>query len=181
MDFVEFPKIYRLSREIVITEKIDGTNGCIAISDDGTEMQVGSRSRWLMWDADNFGFHAWAQAHKDELLTLGPGRHYGEWWGSGIQRRYGLNEKRFSLFNVSLWNESRPACCGVVPILYRGEFRTEVIDSVLANLAANGSVAAPGFMKPEGVVIFHTQGNVAFKKTIEKDAEHKGPQTGGGK
>ena len=29
-------------------------------------------------------------------------------------------------------------------------------------------------MKPEGVVIFHPQGNVGFKKTIEKDEEWKG-------
>jgi hypothetical protein len=28
---------------------------------------------------------------------------------------------------------------------------------------------APGFMKPEGIVVYHIQGNVAFKKTFEKD------------
>ena len=36
-------------------------------------------------------------------------------------------------------------------------------------LRERGSYAAPGFMKPEGVVVFHTAGNVGFKKTIEKD------------
>ena len=36
-----------------------------------------------------------------------------------------------------------------------------------------GSVAAPHFMRPEGVVVFHVQGNVGFKKTIEKDQEPK--------
>jgi hypothetical protein len=37
-----------------------------------------------------------------------------------------------------------------------------------------GSKAAPGFMKPEGIVVFHVAGNVGFKKTIEKDEEPKG-------
>lgn len=31
MDFKAFPKISRLRREIIITEKIDGTNGIVAI------------------------------------------------------------------------------------------------------------------------------------------------------
>ena len=26
-----------------------------------------------------------------------------------------------------------------------------------------------GFMRPEGIVVFHVAGNVGFKKTIEKD------------
>jgi len=176
MEFVEFPKIHRLSRDIVVTEKIDGTNGCIGISDDGTEMFVGSRSRWLSPGQDNHGFLTWALFNKEELLTLGPGRHYGEWWGQGIQRRYGLTEKRFSLFNVARWGEARPACCGVVPVLYRGSFSTGAVTLCLTQLVTEGSAAAPGFMKPEGVVVFHTQGNVAFKKTIEKDDAPKSMQ-----
>jgi hypothetical protein len=28
-------------------------------------------------------------------------------------------------------------------------------------------------MKPEGIVIFHTAGNVGFKRTIEKDDQPK--------
>lgn len=176
MEFVEFPKIARLSREVIVTEKIDGTNGCIGISDDGTEMHVGSRSRWLVPGADNFGFLCWALANKEELLRLGPGRHYGEWWGSGIQRRYGLTEKRFSLFNTSRWSDpaTRPACCGVVPVLYQGPFDTAMIDAELRVLAANGSAAAPGFMQPEGVVVFHTGGGGAFKKTLDLDGVPKG-------
>lgn len=34
-EFHEFPKIARYSRPIIITEKIDGTNAQICISDDG--------------------------------------------------------------------------------------------------------------------------------------------------
>lgn len=168
MDFLEFPKMPRLAREVVVTEKLDGTNACIGITEDG-RMFTGSRSRWITPQEDNYGFAAWAEKHKEELLELGDGRHFGEWWGAGIQRRYGLQEKRFSLFNVFRWAETRPACCGVVPVLYMGVFDTAAIDGVLEALQTNGSVAAPGFMKPEGIVVFHVAGNVGFKKTLEKD------------
>lgn len=170
MEFLEFPKIPRLAREIIITEKIDGTNAQIAFSDEG-EMFVGSRTRWITPDMDNHGFAKWAFEHESELRELGPGRHFGEWWGSGIQRGYGLEkgEKRFSLFNTSRWTETRPACCSVVPVLYQGPFHTDAADSALAVLRANGSVAAPWFMKPEGIVLFHIAGNFGFKRTLEKD------------
>jgi hypothetical protein len=167
-DFQEFPKMARLSREVIVTEKIDGTNAQVFVGDDGLIL-AGSRSRWITPENDNFGFAAWVRDHADELRELGPGRHFGEWWGAGIQRRYGLADKRFSLFNVLRWGEDRPACCGVVPVLYRGQFDTAKIEEALSDLAENGSAAATGFMKPEGIVVFHIAGNVGFKKTIEKD------------
>jgi hypothetical protein len=178
MEFQEFPKIARLSREVIITEKIDGTNGCIYIGDEG-EFLVGSRKRWITPENDNHGFARWAYDHRDELMGgLGVGRHYGEWWGSGIQRGYGLSkgEKRFSLFNVSRWADEsvRPKCCHVVPELYRGQFSTTVISGVLAELEILGSQAAPGFNNPEGIVIFHTAVNMMFKKTIKNDEKGKG-------
>lgn len=172
-EFAEFPKIARFSREIIITEKIDGTNAQVWISDDGTEIRAGSRNRWLSYSEDNFGFAKWVLDHRDELLTLGPGRHFGEWWGSGIQRRYGLSEKRFSLFNVSRWADERPACCHVVPVLYRGEFDSKAVDECVEGLRQYGSNAAPGFMNPEGVVVFHTAANIGFKRTLEKDEQPK--------
>jgi len=174
-EFIEFPKIARLSRQCVVTEKIDGTNAQIFIGESG-EFMAGSRNRWLSYQDDNFGFWKWAADNKEELLKLGPGRHFGEWWGSGIQRRYGLSEKRFSLFNTSRWSETRPACCHVVPLLYAGMFDTAAILACLDDLAQNGSRAAPGFMDPEGIIAFHLAGNVGFKKTIKKDDEPKGRQ-----
>ena len=172
-EFVAFPKMARLARETLVTEKIDGTNAQVWISDDGTDIRAGSRSRWLTYSDDNFGFAKWVMDHRDELLTLGPGRHFGEWWGAGIQRRYGLTEKRFSLFNATRWADERPACCHVVPTLYRGPFSETRIEGALLDLKGAGSVAAPGFMKPEGIVVFHLAGNVGFKRTIEKDEEPK--------
>lgn len=168
MEFEEFPKIPRLSREIIVTEKIDGTNGQIAITEDG-QMFVGSRSRWITPDNDNHGFAKWVNAHRDELMTLGVGRHFGEWWGQGIQRGYLQNRKRFSLFNVLRWADVRPACCDVVPILYRGTFNQDEITACLVSLEMKGSVVAPGFMNAEGVIVFHVDAGMGFKKTIKKD------------
>lgn len=185
MDFVGFSKIARLSREIVITEKIDGTNSQIFIGEDG-EFLTGSRTRWITPEMDNHGFAGWAQRHKDELIAgLGIGRHFGEFWGSGINRGYGLEKgaKRFSLFNTNRWGAERdvekypvdrPECCDVVPVLYVGQFCTEVIKSILSLLEKIGSRAAEGFMNPEGVVIYHTAANMMFKKTIKNDEKGKG-------
>jgi hypothetical protein len=193
MDFREFPKIARYSREIVVTEKIDGTNASITISPDdesdaergtataavdGLLLRAGSRNRWITPDADNFGFASWVFRNAAALKWLGIGTHFGEWWGSGIQRGYGLEkgEKRFSLFNVARWSddEARPKCCHVVPVIHRDAFDGMSVARIMDDLRANGSYAAPGFMKPEGIVIFHAQGNVAFKKTFEKDDAGKG-------
>lgn len=125
----------------------------------------------------------WAHTYAPYLWALGEGRHFGEWWGSGIQRGYGLTEKRFSLFNVARWGAHRdrvkfpidhPECCSVVPVLYRGPFTMQAINHELFNLTLTGSRAAPTFMKPEGVVIFHTASGQLFKKTVERDEEPKG-------
>jgi hypothetical protein len=170
-DFKEFPKIARLNREVIVTEKIDGTNGVVFVGEDG-EVRAGSRSRWITPGNDNYGFAAWVSIHAAELRGMGPGYHYGEWWGQGIQRRYGLEEKRFSLFNVSRWGALRPSCCDVVPKLHVGTW--DGVPSALEYLRAYGSAAAPGFRNPEGIVIFHTASGHLYKVTLEKDEERKG-------
>lgn len=175
MEFEEFPKIARLSRECTITEKIDGTNACILITEDG-QFLTGSRTRWITPEDDNFGFSRWAHENKDCLMLLGPGRHFGEWWGAGIQRKYGQTEKRFSLFNTFRWLDDavRPECCWVVPVLYQGLFTTEAVGTVMERLQALGSVAAPGFTNPEGIIVYHHAARVYMKKTLHKDDEWKG-------
>jgi hypothetical protein len=195
MEFIGFPKIPRYSRECVITEKIDGTNAQILIVETDFPgaypgitnaivyntalkllMFAGSRSRYITLRDDNHGFAKWVNNDADELFKLGPGRQFGEWWGQGINRGYGLKEKRFSLFNVKRWGDDsvRPQCCHVVPVLSEGKFHSGLIESTLAILKEFGSQAAPGFMKPEGIVIYHVAGNLLFKKTIEKDDAGKG-------
>lgn len=165
---------------MVITEKIDGTNGLIFICNEtffgpgdlsedlilhkyeettsfGAKLvlMAGSRTRWITPKSDNFRFAAWVQDHAEELLHLGEGHHYGEWWGCGIQRQYDLKEKRFSLFDHRRWNEENtpPDCCSVVPVLYKGPYKSGIISDIKDELFKTGSVAAPGYMRPEGVVI----------------------------
>lgn len=185
MEFEAFPKIPRLKRGVVITEKIDGTNAQVAITEDG-RLFAGSRTRWVTpggsvngVQSDNYGFAAWVEEHKEELIKLGPGRHYGEWWGMGIQRNYGLTERRFSLFNSGRWSnpETRPACCGVVPVLYAGDFSSTVVDEQIARLMREGSHAAPGFMRPEGVVVYLPASGHLYKVLCEHDELPKGVTT----
>lgn len=174
--FVEFPKIPRLHRPVIVTEKIDGTNASIYIPEDETApVLFGSRTRWIVPGDDNFGFAAWATANLELLKRLGPGHHFGEWWGSGIQRKYGLKngDKRFSLFNVARWeNNPLPEIPGValVPVLARfTTFDSFAIDGVLAVLENSGSVAAPGFMQPEGIIIYHPASRQLYKQTLDGD------------
>jgi RNA ligase len=174
VEFFPFPKIPRLVRDVVITEKLDGTNASVHWNDEMTEMRVASRSRWIKVGDDNFGFAAWAEKNREVLRELGPGAHFGEWWGKGIQRGYGLTEKRFSLFNAARWGVARPACCHVVPTLYAGPFRTSVCDELIAMLRDKGSAAVDGWKPAEGIVVFHSAAYVLFKQTIEKDGEPKG-------
>jgi hypothetical protein len=176
-EFKEFGKIPRFNREVVITEKIDGTNAQVFVQDDGL-VRAGSRKRWLTPGSDNFGFCAWVNEHADELRKLGPGRHYGEWWGPGIQREYGMAERRFSLFNVAKWGDDaiRPACCHVVPVLWRGYIGMAgmALGHALDILRHEGSQASPGFMRPEGIVIYHTASGHLYKVTLENDDKPKG-------
>jgi hypothetical protein len=209
MEFQEFPKIARLSREVIVTEKIDGTNAQIMVVElegfpllvegflwqaGGLALFAGSRTKWITPECDNHGFARWAYDHRQELMGLGPGRHFGEWWGAGIQRGYGLpkGEKRFSLFNTIRWclsdqepqrietgdpriekyQQRLPACCHLVPVLCRSLFDNVDFDEILRQLSIAGSAASPGFMNPEGIVAYHVAGNVAFKKTLGNDG-HK--------
>jgi RNA ligase len=124
----------------------------------------------LIAKADNYGWAQWVDDHADELMLLGPGYHYGEWWGYGIQRGYGVPEKRFSLFNVNRWGEGKqplPACCHVVPLL--GYITPDRINDKVEELRNLGSVAAPGYMRPEGIIVWHSQSKQYYKILLEND------------
>ena len=124
------------------------------------------------------GFARWVKENIGELLVLGTGMHFGEWWGKGIQKRYSTTEteKHWSLFNTSVWLENFdnskplcPSCCRVVPVLYYGLFSTSTISNTMSMLSGIGSVASPGCINPEGIVVYHEAGKVFFKKTFEND------------
>lgn len=183
-EFVAWPKIPRFNRETIITEKIDGTNACVVITPDDIYAQ--SRKQIITPERDNHGFAKWVAENADTLRDeLGEGRHFGEWWGSGIGKRYGAHlpqgEKRFSLFNVrrfpAMGDDFRAAgttICHVVPVLGNPDrLCTKSVDLAVEYLRHHGSRACPG-AKAEGVIVFHHQGYLSFKVTLEKDAEWKG-------
>jgi hypothetical protein len=219
IQFQAWPKIARLHKDIVVTEKIDGTNAAVVITDawdvlDAQERghgayDYGYLQKWVAGDAkivevdreggvgfylvaaqsrkqlitpakDNFGFARWVYDRAEKLVdTLGPGRHFGEWWGSGIQRGYGLQkgEKRFSLFNIRKYLSGDDpwrldeAGISTVPVLYEGPFSEQAIEDAMQRLDDGGSVAAPGFDRPEGVVVYHTAAGAAFKWTFDDAAK----------
>jgi hypothetical protein len=109
-------------------------------------------------------------------VVLGLGYHYGEWYGSGIQRGYGLTEKRFALFNVDRWqsvaNDLAASVPGleVVPVIDRDLFGDGPIEGALDSLRRYGSFAAPRFMRPEGIVVWHHAARQKFKVLLENDA-----------
>lgn len=188
IEFKEWPKTPRLMRNITITEKIDGTNAAIGIlpiisSDDpniiatveNSEGVFGvyaqSRTRLITpgKTTDNYGFAGWVQLNAVELVSaLGEGLHYGEWWGNGIQRRYDMPEKWFSLFNVDRFKDlETPLNLNAVPVLYRGPNDTEAIKQALQVLRGFGSCAAPGFMNPEGICVYSYASRTISKVTLD--------------
>jgi hypothetical protein len=203
-EFKEFAKIPRLNRDIVITEKIDGTNACVMIdtfegrhdvdptseyavvyedASDGSFthlVRAGSKNRVLKIGEDNFGFCAWVHENAVDLaLSLGSGHYHGEWYGRGIQRGYGLEDRRFALFNPNLAEKGRvPLCASVVPVLYTGPRISrdgrDMVEFALAQLRYAGSHAVRGFKNPEGVVIYHSASTNLYKATCENDASPKG-------
>lgn len=206
IEFQAWPKTPRLFRDIIITEKMDGANAAVVIQElgedehlvddtviatvlhEGKYYVVGaqSRKRIVTPEDDNYGFAAWVQHNAEDLFdALGPGRHFGEWWGAGIQGRYqymkSANMRGFSLFNVDrhqdlrLWTREpggRQVFVEPALVLYRGPFSEKVIRERLEDLKEHGSITSPGD-KAEGVCVFHTQSRKVYKYTIDGDDAHK--------
>jgi hypothetical protein len=195
IEFIPWPKIARLANEtMVITEKIDGTNACVQfrpnpaasiLSDGAYELEkpyimaAQSRTRIITPTSDNYGFAAWAYEHQESLFAdLGYGVHFGEWWGAGIQRRYGMDRKVFSLFNTHRWDAKRGQFAtpnlDVVPLLYTGPVDVAVAQRWYDGLREGGSEAAD-FDNPEGIVVYLTATGVSWKLTDAK-VQGKGPR-----
>lgn len=218
MEFQPWPSISRLNKEAIYTEKIDGTNAAVVIErispslgpladwelellgwsgkEDVVYMESGvylvaaqSRKRFITPGDDNFAFAKWVYDNSRNLIeVLGEGRHFGEWWGSGIQGGYGLSngERRFSLFNVKRWEDTLTHEHGhelipelyMVPVLTKETFSTITAKWCVESLREHGSMASPGFMRPEGVVVFHTASGTPYKTFLENDDIPKSLQEG---
>lgn len=195
-EFVAWPKTYRLftGKGIVVTEKIDGTNAAIVFDDEG-DMFVQSRKRIITPESDNFGFAAWAHDLQEDLFyILGPGRHYGEWWGKGIQRGYGMDRRIFSVFNTKRFHEgsdldaldsssTRAYMRGLenqidaVPCLYEGPFSEAEIKRAADILREDGSDAAhmQGVedATAEGICIYWPDTGIVQKHVFDWDDKPK--------
>lgn len=150
-----------------------------------------SRNRLIAPDSDNFGFAAWVERHAEILVKgLGPGRHFGEWAGPGIQKNpHALEQRLFFLFNTEKWanRHGEPwwslESIGVrhVPVLGRAnnlaglELRAR---KWLESLRKYGSIAtevehgpwvANDKSKPEGIMLYSTAARQVFKITLEND------------
>lgn len=210
MEFQAWPKTPRFFRTIVVSEKIDGTNAAIIIEKIGVgsdvlhpgiwpivkhgddDYYVGAQSRNRLIfpgkDTDNYGFASWVRDNAADLVSLlGEGRHFGEWWGKGIGRNYGVGFRQFSLFNTDKWGRLTKANevpfdshvslkggqLGAVPVLYHGEFSERYIQECLYDLQTLGSVAAPGFAKAEGICVYHTLSRQVYKVTLDNNDNGK--------
>lgn len=196
-EFKSYPKIPRLGKlRWSITEKLDGTNGIIDIAPIAAHGDVvggvaivneyvvfaGSRTRWLQPGklTDNFNFAEFVKENAEYLVKwLGEGTHYGEWWGRGIQRTYGLEQRYFTLFNPFRYQHLSTACdqvatnalLGTVPLLYSGDGLdglSECIEMSKVQMYSFGSKACT-FDRPEGFV-------VCIGDKLHKVIVHDGPK-----
>ena len=197
--FQRFASLTRFSHDWTITEKIDGTNACVIIAEiDDPEINHGSsfgrvgdllvfaqsRNNMITPEKDNAGFARWVSNNVEQLVAaLGVGRHFGEWCGASIQRRYGLENKKFALFNTHRWGDLAAHPDGgllggqltVVPVLAEGYMDNpgQVALDCMQKLKEQGSAFASGFMDPEGVVMRHNPSGTVFKKTFDYDEQGK--------
>lgn len=208
-EFEGWGKIARLNKHTVITEKIDGTNAAIVVRPldrdrpavdirphetmvrlielDGMyakavyyAVAAQSRKRFVTPADDNFGFAGWVWDNAHNLASgFGPGRHFGEWWGVGIQRGYGTTGRYFSPFNSHRWDKGAIEHEGLdvigvvpVPVLYRwGSLDSIVIAQAIEELRELGTRlphTRKGF-EAEGVVVYHTASDSLFKVLCKND------------
>lgn len=213
LEFESWGKTPRWVNEtMTITEKIDGTNACIVILpyDESHDIVLGrgealsiatlhedstatlytfatqSRKKfiWPGKQSDNAGFATWAWENAAEIIgDLGYGKHYGEWWGRGIQRGYEQDTKRFSLFNPWRYDAQGDRVftvkeMGTVPILCSGDAGDEKVHQMLDFLKEYGSVAAPGYMNPEGIIVSYKLSQRSYKAFVNDDGIPKSLKEG---
>ncbi len=155
-----------LLKEVVCTEKVDGTNARFGLVEG--QFLVGGRNIIFGPNDDPFGFHSWviendieARVRRafpdDPTVTI-----FGEWFGPGIQKGidYG-KERRFAGFDICFgknWADPYEVHeffakmdLPTVPIVYRGPMEQEYIDNL------RGWTTRVGMQKEgnvwEGVVI----------------------------
>jgi RNA ligase (TIGR02306 family) len=154
-----FPDLLRPGEEVIVTEKVHGTN-FRAGKFDG-ELHVGSHRLSLMEDPDNLYWRAAALLGLKERLAEGE-ILYAEIYGQGVQDlTYGKKPGQLGVIVFDIIRDNRYLDCAAfaerlaqsgwqdlaAPILYRGPWSSDIL-----KLAAGDSVLCPGQIR-EGVVI----------------------------
>jgi len=177
-----YPDIIDEDEEVIITEKIHGTNARFLYWNG--KFYVGSRNNWV----DPEGNSVWAEVARryevEKALKRVPRGSvlYGEIYGKGIQSMsYGLDTKELVVFDVYHFNDTkgwywypiavewlaRLSDLPYVPILYRGRFDLETCYNL-----SNGPSTVPGADHVrEGIVVrpvisrydYEIQGNLVLK------------------
>lgn len=204
LEFKGWPKITRYAKSFMtITEKIDGTNAAVGVmriqpgmekhpdlaSPAVTVVTLDDDSRWMVYAQsrkriisphdDNYGFARWVHENAETLtVDLGEGLNFGEWWGSGIQRGYGIGSKNFSVFNTLRYEQADADVWAtrnlrIIPELYRGPVESDEIELAFNALGTFGSAAVPGWMRPEGIVVFLPDMGGRWKRTFDANDQSK--------
>lgn len=112
MEYKKYQHIEKLGREeveglldgeVYCFPKIDGTNSCLFLDNDGN-LCAGSRKRQLTLEQDNAGFYAWALEHPEykAYLEAHPSHIlYGEWMVKHTIKTYADDAwRKFYVFDV---------------------------------------------------------------------------------
>lgn len=159
-----YPLVIPEGEEVVMTEKIHGTNARIACIDG--EVMIGSRnqrklipedlsSSWFSHPLENPGVKGLltklGESHKQVIL-------YGEVFGKVQKLQYGVDRLAFRAFDLMIdgkyqdWDDVVDICTTygipMVPVLYRGPFTLSQ-----AQLLSNGPTTIGGGHTREGVVV----------------------------
>jgi len=155
------PTLFDAGEEVVVTEKLHGTNGRFVVDAEGW-LHVGSHRTWKQLD----GTTVWARVAEQYGLREKLGRHpglvfYGEVYGSGVQdMTYGHGAGRLSLAFFDVF-DSRTGdylshgtaealldelALPAVPVLYRGPLDVALLSRLAEEDSVHGGIR-------EGVVV----------------------------
>lgn len=182
--------------ECYVFPKIDGTNGCVWIDENG-DIQAGSRNRHLSIDNDNAGFLKWVKDQENILTYLKENpthRLFGEWLVPHSLKTYRKDAwKKFYVFDVYQeefgylhYHKYKPLLekhsIDYIPplaIIERGSY-----DQFIKQLEKNVYLIEDGKGSGEGIVIknydfFNIYGRQTWAKIVTSEFKEKHNKTMG--
>ena len=179
MDFERYSEIESLHRrmgllqcdEVVITEKIDGTNMRIGLINN--QFKIGGRN--MEFDLANpqgdLGFVAWCKDNNTESrlrsLNIGHIIVYGEFCGEKINVPIYGKGRDFLVFDIKIngkyidWDNATELAAKMnlktVPIIYRGKPSLEIFNQLRRSVSGYGKIKTGKEYSHEGIVIKPTK------------------------